>query len=147
MENIIEVIPAWIMLTIGVALLGFELLIGTFVILFFGIAFVVIGAVGFFMAWPSGEIQILVAMLLSGLLVFILRPMMVKGLQKDDLPLETMQTGDSGQIVEHGGELRLMYKGTTWAFKVEDQAKVSVGEDVLVEKLHNNVAVIRKVNS
>ena len=147
MENIIEVIPAWIMLTIGVALLGFELLIGTFVILFFGIAFVVIGVVGFFMTWPSGEIQILVAMLLSGLLVFLLRPIMVKGLQKDDLPLETMQTGDIGQVVSHGGELRMMYKGTTWAFKVEDQAEVAVGEDVLVEKLHNNVAVIRKVIS
>jgi len=147
MENIISVIPEWVMLTIGVALLGFELLIGTFVILFFGMAFVVIGVVGFFVAWPSGELQVLVTMLLGGLLVFLLRPIMIKGLQKDDLPLETMQTGDVGQIVNHGGELRLMYKGTTWAFKIENQATVSAGEEVLVEKLHNNVALIQKMGS
>ena len=146
MENIIEVIPVWIMLAIGIVLLGIELLIGTFVVLFFGIAFVVIGFVGFFLAWPSGELQILVAMLLSGLLVFLLRPLMVKGLQKEDLPLETMQVGDLGEIVSHGGELRLMYKGTTWAFKTQDQATVSAGEEVMVEKLHNNVAIIKKIN-
>lgn len=145
MENILEVIPAWIMLTIGVALLGFELLIGTFVILFFGIAFVAIGALGFFVEWPSGELQVLVTMVLSGVLIFALRPLLVKGLQKEDLPLETMQTGDTGTIVNHGGEPRLMYKGTTWAFKAVGEGNISVGEEVLVEKLHNNVASVKKM--
>ncbi|MDX1351417.1 MAG: NfeD family protein [Thiomicrorhabdus sp.] len=144
MENILEVIPAWIMLTIGLALLGFELLLGTFVVLFFGLAFVGIGVLGFVVTWSSGEIQILVTMVLSGILVFALRPMLLKNMQKEDLPLETMQTGDTGIIVNHGGELRLMYKGTTWAYKNISSEQIEVGDEVIVETLHNNVASVKK---
>jgi len=144
MESIIDVIPAWIMVTIGLGLLGIELLIGSFVILFFGIGFILIGVVGFFWQWPSGEIQILVGMLLSVFLTFVLRKPMMNGMSKEDLPLETMQGGDTGEIVEHGGELRVMYKGTTWAFKNTGTDEIEAGDEVLVEKLHNNLAFIKK---
>lgn len=144
MENILEVIPAWIMLTIGLGLLGIELLLGTFIIMFFGIAFMLVGLAGFFWVWPSGELQILVAMLLSGVLTFTLRKPLMKGMSKEDLPLETMQTGDTGEIVDHAGELRVMYKGTTWAFKNTGEDEVSAGDEVTVVSLHNNVASIQK---
>lgn len=145
MEDILPVIPAWIMLTIGFALLGVELLIGSFIILFFGIAFILVGASGFFLNWPSGEVQLLVSILLGGVLSFALRRVVMSGTDTADLPLETMQAGDIGQIVAHGSALSVMYKGTTWSFRSVDGETLSEGDEVLVESLKNNVAYVKKL--
>lgn len=145
MENILPVIPAWVMLTLGVLLLGAELLSATFVMLFFGIAFILVGLVGFFVNWPSGEVQLLLAMVLGGVLTFALRGFFMPGMEKQELPLETMQVGDTGIIVENDGHLRVDYKGTTWGFKKKGDFKIKAGDEVLVEELKNNVAFIQKL--
>lgn len=144
MENILPIIPAWIMLAIGVGLLGTELLIGTFVILFFGLAAILVGGIGFFIDWSAGEYQVLAVFILGGVLTFTLRPFFMKGMSKEDLPLETMQAGDTGTIVENAGELRLFYKGTTWAFKNTSDTPLNEGDEVVVNELKNNVAMVSK---
>ena len=144
MENILPVIPAWIMLTIGVVLLGLELLSATFVILFFGMAFIVIGFSGFALDWQAGEYQVLAVSILGGIMTYTLRGYFMKGMSKEDLPLETMQVGELGTIVNHGGEQRLLYKGTTWAFKNTSENVISIGDEVMVVELKNNVALVSK---
>lgn len=144
MENILPIIPSWIMLAIGIVLLGIELLVGTFVILFFGLAAILVGGLGFFMEWSAGEYQVLFVFVLGGILTFILRPFFTREMGKEDLPLETMEAGDTGTIVENAGELRLFYKGTTWAFKNSGETAINNGDEVVVEKLHNNVAIVKK---
>lgn len=145
MENILPVIPAWIMLTLGVLLLAAELLSATFVMLFFGIAFILVGLVGFFMSWPSGEVQLLLAMVLGGVLTYALRGFFMQSMKKQDLPLETMQVGDTGIIVENDGHLRVNYKGTTWGLKKSADFEIKAGDEVLVQALKNNVAFIQKL--
>lgn len=144
MEDIIPIIPAWIMLSVGFALLSIELITGTFIMLFFGLAFITVGASGFFMSWLSGEFQLLVAMLLGGLLTFGFRRFFRRSMSQEDMPLETLQTGDTGHIVGHGGALRVMYKGTSWSFKNLDGFELSEGDEVMVEKLKNNMAYVKK---
>ncbi|MEA1990233.1 MAG: NfeD family protein [Pseudomonadota bacterium] len=144
MENILPIIPAWIMLTIGVVLLGIELLSVTFVIMFFGIAFIVIGFSGFAINWQAGEYQVLAVAVLGGIMTYALRDYFIRGMRKEDLPLETMQVGDSGTIVDDGGEQRLFYKGTTWAFKNTGEDAVATGDEVIVIELKNNVALVTK---
>lgn len=145
MENILPIIPAWIMLTLGALLLAAELLSATFVMLFFGIAFLLVGVVGFFVNWPSGEVQLLLAMVLGGILTFALRGFFMQSMEQKNLPLETMQAGDTGIIVENDGHLRIDYKGTTWGFKKKGDFEVKAGDEVLVEELKNNVAFIQKL--
>ncbi|VAW47684.1 hypothetical protein MNBD_GAMMA04-640 [hydrothermal vent metagenome] len=144
MEHLLTVIPAWLMITIGLFLLVLELLTGAFVVLFFGIAFVIVGVSGFFIEWTAGGFQVLTAMVLGGILTFSLRRLFIKSMNQEELPLETMQVGELGRIVEQGGELRLQYKGTTWSFKNIGEADVVVGDDAMVESLKNNVAYISK---
>ncbi len=144
MENLLAEIPAWLMITIGLLLLAAELMTGAFVILFFGIGFVVIGISGFFIGWSAGEFQLLSAMLLGGILTFTLRPLFINSMNKDDLPLETMQVGELGKIVKNDGELRLEYKGTTWVFENRGESDIAEGDEVMVERLKNNVAYIQK---
>ena len=144
MENILPIIPAWIMLTIGVVLLGIELLSVTFVILFFGMAFIVVGFSGFAINWQAGEYQVLAVAVLGGIMTYALRGYFMKGMSKEDLPLETMQVGEPGTIVDHGGEQRLLYKGTTWAFKNTGEDTVDTGDEVMVIELKNNVALVTK---
>ncbi|MDA3807709.1 MAG: hypothetical protein PF440_07335 [Thiomicrorhabdus sp.] len=145
MENILPIIPAWIMLTLGVLLLAAELLSATFVMLFFGIAFILVGLIGFFVNWPSGEVQLLIAMVLGGILTYALRGFFIQSMPKKDLPLETMQVGDTGMIVENDGHLRVDYKGTTWGLKKAADFEIKAGDEVLVEALKNNVAYIQKL--
>ncbi|NPA71858.1 MAG: NfeD family protein [Gammaproteobacteria bacterium] len=145
MENILPFIPAWIMLTLGVVLLGIELLIGTFIILFFGLSFIIIGGSGFFIEWQSGEFQILAVMVLGAILTYSLRPLFMNGSPKEDLSLETMEVGELGRIVDDGGQLRLAYKGTTWAYQNTGDADIAVGDEVMVEALKNNTALIQKL--
>ncbi len=145
MENILPIIPAWIMLTLGVLLLAAELLSATFVMLFFGIAFILVGLVGFFVSWPSGEVQLLLAMVLGGVLTYALRGFFMQSMRKENLPLETMQVGDTGIIVENDGHLRVDYKGTTWGLKKDADFEIKAGDEVLVEELKNNVAYIQKL--
>ncbi len=144
MENLLAEIPAWLMITIGLLLLAAELMTGAFVILFFGIGFVVIGISGFFIGWSAGEFQLLSAMLLGGILTFTLRPLFINSMNKDDLLLETMQVGELGKIVKNDGELRLEYKGTTWVFENRGESDIAEGDEVMVERLKNNVAYIQK---
>ncbi len=145
MENILPIIPAWIMLTLGVLLLAAELLSTTFVMLFFGIAFILVGLVGFFVSWPSGEVQLLLAMVLGGVLTYTLRGFFMQSMENQELPLETMQVGDTGIIVENDGHLRVDYKGTTWGFKKDADFEIKAGDEVLIEELKNNVAFIQKL--
>ncbi len=145
MENILPVIPAWVMLTLGVLMLAAELLTATFVVLFFGIAFIAVGSIGFFLNWPSGEVQLLSAMVVGGALTYGLRGFFMRMMGSEVLPLETMEVGDTGVMVENFGKLRVNYKGTTWGFKKQVPFEVKVGDEVLVVKLKNNIAWIQNL--
>ena len=143
MENILPLIPNWIMITIGLVLLGIEVITGTFVILFFGIAFVAVGLVGMGMAFSSGETQLLVTMIIGFLLTLGLRKKLQNMMTKSaDLELETMVTGDVGKIVKHQDEFRVDYKGTTWAIQKSDEFDIEEGDQVLVTDIQNNIAHI-----
>lgn len=143
MEDIISQIPAWIFIAFGVFLIALEMVTTMFILIFFGIAFSLVGVVSFFIVM-SGEIQILTAMLIGGLLTFFLRKYFLKLVQSKGLPLETLATGETGVLSVHNGELRVSYKGTTWAIRAEDKANFTNDEIVVVKELKNNIAIIAK---
>ncbi|CAN8140358.1 NfeD-like C-terminal domain-containing protein [uncultured Thiomicrorhabdus sp.] len=146
MESYIPVISLWSMIAIGIVLMALEMLTTTFVLFLFGLAFILIGLVGAFYQFPSGEIQLIwtfaVGLILTLLLAKTLRQRIYAA---KPLNLETMQTGESGEILlTADGDYRVSYKGTTWAIANPHAFALENGRTVIVEALENNKARIRQ---
>lgn len=141
MFDIIPHIPAWILISFGIVLIALEMITTAFVLIFFGLAFIIIGIVSFFIYMP-GEVQILGAMVIGGALTFFLRRIILPLMRTDNLTLETLEVGEMGILSEYNGELRVNYKGTTWAIQIEDNNTFSKGDKVIVKELKNNVAIV-----
>lgn len=142
MTELIPQLPAWLLISFGLVLMALEMFTLVFVLLFFGVAFVVVGLLSFFIPMP-GEVQILMGMVIGGLLTFGLRRYMMQTIQTKDLVLETLKTGEIGILQEHAGELRVNYKGTTWAIHPKSNEEFKAGEKVIVSELIDNLAVIK----
>lgn len=144
MEEIIPQINSWVLIALGVFLMAMEMMTMIFILVFFGFAFVLVGMVSFFMEL-SGEVQVLTAIILGGLLTLFLRKPILKLMKTEDLPLETLNTGEVGVLEDYDGQLRVNYKGTTWAVSTGLDDTFSAGEKVVVESLENNLAMITKL--
>lgn len=144
MENILPLIPNWIMLALGIVLMGLEVMTGTFFILFIGIAFLLVGLLGMIgIDFASGEFQLLTTMVIGFALTMFLRKKLQAMMNKQqDLELETMKTGDLGKIVKFQDEFRVEYKGTTWAIQKSEEFEVEEGDQVVVTEIQNNIAFI-----
>lgn len=142
MEDIIPQIPAWILIAFGVVLMAFEMITTVFILIFFGIAFSAVGVASFFIEM-AGEVQILVAMVVGGLLTFVLREYFLKTILAKNLELETLNIGEVGVLSEYNGELRVSYKGTSWAIQT-DSGSFKDGESVIVKDFTNNIATVEK---
>lgn len=141
MEPLFAEIPAWWLIGFGLALVAAELFLTVFVLLFLGLGFIVVGLVSF--GFPmAGEVQLLSAVILGTLLTFGLRRFFLKTLNQKTLTLETLETGDVGQLLEYQGQLRVMYKGTTWGLKMPFDANLKAGDTVIVTELKNNQACV-----
>lgn len=143
METFIDPFNAWWLIGFGLLLVGLELLLTTFVLLFFGLGFVLVGLITFQLPL-SGEAQILAAIVIGALLTFLLRPWFLKSMQAEEVILETLQTGDFGRIITGPDGFRIDYKGTTWAIQNARQFELVEGEEVEVLQLKNNQAIIQK---
>lgn len=143
MENfILPSFAAWTLIAFGVLLMGLEMFMTVFVMLFFGLAFIIVGGITFI--WPtSGENQILMALVLGAVLLFVLRKAFLKNMnQAEPVKLETFEGGEIGKIVNFNNFLRVEYKGTTWAIKNKQDEILEPGQEVKVVRIQNNEATI-----
>lgn len=145
MEQMISVIPLWIMITIGVLLMATEMLTMTFVLALFGLAFVLTGVAGLFIDFSSGEIQLITAFVIGLILTILLRKTLQERIyHAKELEMETLTTGEEGEIIATGdGDFRVAYKGTTWAIENLEELELENGMRVLVQALKNNKATIQ----
>lgn len=146
MEELLPQISPWVLIALGVAFIGLEMLFTSFVLLFFGQGFIIVGIISFFIVMP-GEMQILFSLVIGGALTYILRTLFIKSMRAEDLTLETLETGDVGIIVESNGKTRVEYKGTTWAYHIEDDFQPKAGERVIVVELKNNMARVASLEA
>jgi len=139
---IIPTLSAWTLIALGVILMSLELFMTVFIMLFFGLAFVVVGLASF--VWNmSGDMQILAGLILGALFLFLLRKAFLKSMnQAEEVKLETFEEGDMGKIVEFNNEFRVDYKGTTWTIKNKHEVILESGQMVKVVSIENNQASV-----
>ncbi len=142
-QTILDVIDPFILLAIGIALIAFEALIASFILIWFGVGFVVIAIVSSMYMFSDGIWQIAAASIISLLLLFLLRK---KVLEKF---LNSRKNISDDFLNEKGiGEIRnskVFYKATYWDIDSNiDEKEFVEGEKVVVLKTHKNTAIIEK---
>ena len=142
-QTILDVIDPFILLAIGIALIAFEALIASFILIWFGVGFVVIAIVSSVYMFSDGIWQIAAASIISLLLLFLLRK---KVLEKF---LNSRKNISDDFLNEKGiGEIRnskVFYKATNWDIDSNiDEKEFVEGEKVVVLKTHKNTAIIEK---
>ena len=142
-QTILDVIDPFILLAIGIALIAFEALIASYILIWFGVGFVVIAIVSSMYMFSDGIWQIAAASIISLLLLFLLRK---KVLEKF---LNSRKNISDDFLNEKGiGEIRnskVFYKATYWDIDSNiDEKEFVEGEKVVVLKTHKNTAIIEK---
>lgn len=130
--------PWWGWIIFGLALLGAELMVGTFYLFFLGLAALVVGLVAVFGLGGPLWLEGLLFLVFSTVLVLALRrPMMGKFRLHDDKRDLDRITGEAIVVQEPippGGIGRVEMRGTQWSAKNVGPALLSVGQRCRIER-------------
>lgn len=142
-QTILNVIDVYWLLGIGILLLGLEATISSFMLIWFGIGFIITAIVTIFYEFSDGIWQLSLVAILSIFQVIILRKKMLEKF------LRSEENIDDNFFNEEGiGEIRntkVFYKGTYWEQEPEVlNENFEDGEKVLVKRIYRNIAIIKK---
>jgi membrane protein implicated in regulation of membrane protease activity len=142
-QIIISVIDPYILLGIGIVLIAFEAILASFILIWFGIGFVVTAGISCIYPFSDGIWQIATASIISLFLIFLLRKKVLEAF------LESKRNISDNFFDEKGiGEIKnskVLYKATYWDIDSKlDEKEFVEGEKVIVLKTHKNRATIEK---
>jgi membrane protein implicated in regulation of membrane protease activity len=131
--------PWWAWILSGLVLLGLELALGTFYLVFLGIAAIVVGLLAMFGASGPLWLEWLLFIGFSGALVLLLRkPLLGKFvIQSDPRDIDTL-VGVAAVAVEGippGGIGRVEMRGTVWTAHNGGTVALAPGQRCLVERV------------
>jgi len=142
-QIILSVIDSYILLAIGVVLIALEAVIVSFVLIWFGIGFVLTALLSYFLPFHDGIWQIATASIISLILLLMLRKKALESFLKSKKDISDNFFDEKGI-----GEIRnskVFYKATYWDIDSKlDEKEFVDGEKVMVLKTHKNKATIEK---
>ena len=140
---ILSTIDPYILLGIGVALIAFEAIIASFILIWFGIGFIITALISSVYAFSDGIWQIAVASIISLILLLLLRKKVLESFleSKKNISDNFFDEKGVGQIKNS----KVFYKATYWDIDSKiDEKEFIEGEKVMVLKTHKNKATIEK---
>ena len=142
-QTILDVIDPFILLAIGIALIAFEAVIASFILIWFGVGFVVVAIISSLYIFSDGIWQIAAASIISLLLLFLLRKKVLEKFlnSRKDISDDFLNEKGIGEIRNS----KVFYKATYWDIDSNiDEKEFVEGEKVVVLKTHKNTAIIEK---
>jgi len=140
---LLEVINPYILLGIGIVLIGLEAVIASFILIWFGLGFVLTAIFSMFYEFSDGVWQLAVVSMLSLLFIILLRKRFLKKFldSKEDITDNFLDESGIGEIKNS----KVFYKGTYWEIDPSvDESSFVEGEKVVVSKTYKNFASIQK---
>ena len=145
MENpILDLFSPTVLMAIGVLLIAFESLFLSFVLFWFGIAFLIVAFLSLFNLFHDGLSQLSSVAFISILLLFSLRSKAVKLFlkPKDEENNDTFLNQRGVGVIKEG---KVYYKATYWNIGYEGEESFEENEKVIILSAFKNVAHIRKI--
>lgn len=142
-QIILDVLDPYILLAIGVALIAFEAVIASFVLIWFGLGFILTALISYVYIYSDGLWQIATASILSLVLLLLFRKKALESFlkSKKDISDNFLDEKGIGEIKNS----KVLYKATYWDIDSElDEKEFVEGEKVVVLKTFKNQATIEK---
>lgn len=142
-QIILSVIDPYILLAIGVALIAFEALIASFVLIWFGFGFILTALISYIYIFSDGLWQIAIASIFSLILLLLFRKKALESFLKSrkDISDNFLDEKGIGEIKNS----KVFYKATYWDIDSSiDEKEFVEGEKVVVLKTFKNQATIEK---
>ena len=140
----IPAIPNWYLIGIGLIIIGVELFfINLFVILWFGIAAIIVGFIDLIAPFERGEYQLLLIALFGAVMLFAyLR--LFKSKVTNNENLDNYQAGKLGTIIKTDSQLKVHYEGTLWTIAQPLPDNLKDGDVVQIEKITANKVILQQ---
>lgn len=132
--------PWWAWILSGLVLLGLELLLGTFYLLFLGLAAIVVGLLAMFGA--SGPLWlewVLFIVFSSGLVLLLRKPLLGKFTIRNEIgDADTLvgQVAVASEVIPPAGIGRVEMRGTVWTAHNNGATPLIPGQRCTVERIH-----------
>lgn len=131
--------PWWVWILFGLVLLGLELLLGSFYLVFLGVAAIAVGLIAMFGADGPLWLEWLLFIIFStGLVLLLRKPLIGKfNIQSDTRDIDTL-VGLAAVAVESiapGGIGKVEMRGTVWTAHNEGAAALAPGQRCRVERV------------
>ena len=140
---LLDLINPYILLGIGVILIGLEAVIASFILIWFGIGFILTAFISMGYDFSDGVWQLACVAIISLALLAMLRKKVLEKFLKseEEITDNFLSEGGTGEI-KNG---KVFFKGTYWEIDSElDDNEFESGEKVEVIKTYRNSAVIKK---
>lgn len=130
----------------GIALIALEAVVFSFVVIWFGIASVLVGFLSYFILFNNGIWQIAVISIVALLLLFVLRTKaMANFLKPKDEEYHDNFFDEKGiGIIKNG---KVYYKATYWDIEYSMEHEITENERVEVLSIKGSTAIIKKLDS
>lgn len=140
---LLEVINPYILLGIGVVLIGLEAIIASFILIWFGLGFIITALLSMFIEFSDGIWQLGVVAVISLVFIVLLRKKFLEKFlaSQEDISDNFLEEGGYGEIKNQ----KVFFKGTYWEIDgSQDESEFKEGEKVIVKKTFKNFATIEK---
>lgn len=138
-------IEPWFLISLGICLLVFEMLITTFVVVWFGISLIIVGVSSYYINYESGFEQLVIVSILSLLLIWGLKNKFTNKFldKKDEIEIceDFFNKPGIGLMVE---KYMVKYNGTYFYINPNIDFEIKEGMEVNVISVENNIAKISK---
>ncbi len=145
-QIILDISQPYILLAIGITLIALETFIGSFVVIWFGLGFIITAGISYFYEFSDGIWEIATVSIISLLLILFLRKKFTKIFMKSDINVSDDFFNEKGI-----GEIKnskVFYKGTYWEIdSLVEEKQFFEGEKVIVLKILKNNATIKKIRN
>ncbi|MGE4383943.1 MAG: NfeD family protein [Arcobacter sp.] len=142
-QIMLSAVDPYILLAIGVALVALEAFIASFILIWFGISFIIVAVISYFVVFSGAVWQLATVSLISIILILVLRKKVVEIFLKSKVEVSDDYLNEKGI-----GEIKnskVFYKGTYWDIDSQlDEKEFIEGEKVEVLKTFKNKATIEK---
>lgn len=143
---LLDVINPYILLGIGVVLIGLEAVIASFILIWFGLGFLITAFISLAYDFNDGIWQLASVSIISLLFILVLRKKVLEKFldSTEKVNDNYLQEGGIGQIKNQ----KVFFKGTYWEIDSDiDEKEFEEGEKIEVIKTYRNFAKIRKKNN
>ncbi|WP_418185546.1 NfeD family protein [Aliarcobacter vitoriensis] len=135
----------YILFAIAIALITLEIFLYSFVVIWFGLGFIIVGVLSFFYPFESAIWQIALVSILSLIFLFLFRKKLLARFSKSQREVKDNFFDESGFGEFKQG--KIFFKGTFWELEPNfDDKTLKDGEKIKVLKVKNNFAFIEKIS-